>query len=145
MYYFRILIWVAVLSLPPHEFACRSCFIIDCRKLKVRHLDDLQWDNFHIEFYENRSNFSKVEMAGYTDTQIHSERKKKNVSLRKERRIMMAITAKVHILTKWWWLPKSGRGFESRWGGIFHPSSRTMALGSTQPLTEMSTSNLPGG
>jgi hypothetical protein len=22
-----------------------------------------------------------------------------------------------------------GRGFESRWGGIFHPSSRTMALG----------------
>jgi coenzyme F420-reducing hydrogenase delta subunit len=26
-----------------------------------------------------------------------------------------------------------------------NPSSRTMALGSTQPLTEMSTSNLPGG
>jgi hypothetical protein len=25
------------------------------------------------------------------------------------------------------------------------PSSRTMALGSTQPLTEMSTGNLPGG
>jgi hypothetical protein len=25
-----------------------------------------------------------------------------------------------------------------------HPSSRTMALGSTQPLTEMSTRNLPG-
>jgi hypothetical protein len=25
------------------------------------------------------------------------------------------------------------------------PSSRTMALGSTQPLTEMSTRNLPGG
>jgi hypothetical protein len=25
------------------------------------------------------------------------------------------------------------------------PSSRTVALGSTQPLTEMSTSNLPGG
>jgi hypothetical protein len=32
--------------------------------------------------------------------------------------------------------------------GIFNcpnPSSRTMALGSTQPLTEMSTRNLPGG
>jgi hypothetical protein len=28
---------------------------------------------------------------------------------------------------------------------FFHPSSRTMALGSTQPLTEMSTRNLPGG
>jgi hypothetical protein len=31
--------------------------------------------------------------------------------------------------------------------GIFNwpnPSSRTMALGSTQPLTEMSTRNLPG-
>jgi hypothetical protein len=26
-----------------------------------------------------------------------------------------------------------------------NPSSRTMALGSTQPLTEMSTKNLPGG
>jgi hypothetical protein len=38
-----------------------------------------------------------------------------------------------------------GRGFESRWGEIFHPSSRTMALVSTQPLTEMSTRNLPGG
>jgi hypothetical protein len=32
--------------------------------------------------------------------------------------------------------------------GIFNwpnPSSSTMALGSTQPLTEMSTTNLPGG
>jgi hypothetical protein len=26
-----------------------------------------------------------------------------------------------------------------------NPSSRTMALGSTQPLTEMSSENLPGG
>jgi hypothetical protein len=26
-----------------------------------------------------------------------------------------------------------------------NPSCRTMALGSTQPLTEMSTRNLPGG
>jgi hypothetical protein len=26
-----------------------------------------------------------------------------------------------------------------------HPSSHTMALGSTQPLTEMNTMNLPGG
>jgi hypothetical protein len=26
-----------------------------------------------------------------------------------------------------------------------NPSSRSMALGSTQPLTEMSTRNLPGG
>jgi hypothetical protein len=26
-----------------------------------------------------------------------------------------------------------------------NPSSRNMALGSTQPLTEMSTKNLPGG
>jgi hypothetical protein len=35
-----------------------------------------------------------------------------------------------------------GRGFESRWP---NPSSRTMALRSTQPLTEMGTRNLPGG
>jgi hypothetical protein len=28
---------------------------------------------------------------------------------------------------------------------MFHPSSRTVVLGSTQPLTEMSTRNLPGG
>jgi hypothetical protein len=27
----------------------------------------------------------------------------------------------------------------------FNPSSHTMALGSTQPLSEMSTRNLPGG
>ena len=30
-----------------------------------------------------------------------------------------------------------GRGFDSRW--CHNPSGRTMALGSTQPLTEMST------
>jgi hypothetical protein len=39
-----------------------------------------------------------------------------------------------------------GRWFESRWcNGIFHwrnPSDRTMALGSTQPLTEMSTRSI---
>jgi hypothetical protein len=28
---------------------------------------------------------------------------------------------------------------------LLNPSSRTMALGSTQPLTEISTKNLPGG
>jgi hypothetical protein len=28
---------------------------------------------------------------------------------------------------------------------FFNPSNRTMALGSTQPVTEMSTRNLPGG
>jgi hypothetical protein len=33
-------------------------------------------------------------------------------------------------------------GFFFNWR---NPSSRTMALGSTQPLTEMSTRNLPGG
>jgi hypothetical protein len=43
-----------------------------------------------------------------------------------------------------------GHGFDSRWGHrIFfnwpNPSSRTMLLESTQPLTEMSTRNLPGG
>jgi hypothetical protein len=38
--------------------------------------------------------------------------------------------------------------FQMRSLEIFHlpnPSSRTMALGSTQPLTEMSTKNLPWG
>jgi hypothetical protein len=39
-----------------------------------------------------------------------------------------------------------GRGFESRWGhrivfNLPNPSSRTMALGLTQPLTEMNTTN----
>jgi hypothetical protein len=42
-----------------------------------------------------------------------------------------------------------GRGMASRWGGFFsnlpNPSGRTMALVSTQPLTEMNTRNLPGG
>jgi hypothetical protein len=41
-----------------------------------------------------------------------------------------------------------GRRFESRMRCIFNfsnPSSRTVALWSTQPLTEMSTRNLPVG
>jgi hypothetical protein len=42
-----------------------------------------------------------------------------------------------------------GRGFESRCHWIFfnlpNPSSRKMALGLTQPLTEMSTRKIPGG
>jgi hypothetical protein len=41
-----------------------------------------------------------------------------------------------------------GRGFDSEVTGFFNwpnPSSSTMALGSTQSLTEMSTKNLPGG
>jgi hypothetical protein len=42
-----------------------------------------------------------------------------------------------------------GRRFESRMRYTFfnlpNPSSRTMALGLTQPLTEMSIRNLPGG
>jgi hypothetical protein len=38
-----------------------------------------------------------------------------------------------------------GRGFDSRYHWIFNPSSRTMALGSTQPLRETRTRNLPGG
>jgi hypothetical protein len=43
----------------------------------------------------------------------------------------------------------AGREFDSRWViGFFswpNPSSHTMALGWTQPLTEMSTRNLPEG
>jgi hypothetical protein len=41
-----------------------------------------------------------------------------------------------------------GRGFESdevKFFNLRNPSGRTLALGSTQPLTEMSTRNLPGG
>jgi hypothetical protein len=41
-----------------------------------------------------------------------------------------------------------GLGTESRRGGFLNlpnPSSRTMVLGSTQPLTEMSTRNIPLG
>jgi hypothetical protein len=41
-----------------------------------------------------------------------------------------------------------GRRFMCRCGGFLNvpnPASRTMAVGPTQPLTEMSTKNLPGG
>jgi hypothetical protein len=38
-------------------------------------------------------------------------------------------------------IPNEATGFFNR----PNPSSRTMALGSTQPLTERSTMNLPGG
>jgi hypothetical protein len=44
-------------------------------------------------------------------------------------------------------LQAEGRGFDSRWGGFFNwpnPSSRTMAMRSTQPLTEMNTRNILG-
>jgi hypothetical protein len=45
-------------------------------------------------------------------------------------------------------LQAKGRGFDYRWGNEFlnlpNPSSRTMALGSTQPLTEMGTRIVPG-
>ena len=37
---------------------------------------------------------------------------------------------------------KSGQGFDFRWCHFHNPSGRTMALGSTQPLTEMSTRNI---
>jgi len=40
------------------------------------------------------------------------------------------------------WKPE-GRGFHSRW--CHNPSGRTMALGLTQPLTEMSTRNISWG
>jgi hypothetical protein len=45
---------------------------------------------------------------------------------------------------------QAGRSrFDSRWGHWIYSgpntSSRTMALGSTQPVTGMSTRNLPGG
>ena len=36
-----------------------------------------------------------------------------------------------------------GRGFDSRW--CYNPSGRTMALGLTQPLTEISTRNISWG
>jgi hypothetical protein len=38
-----------------------------------------------------------------------------------------------------------GRGFDSRWCHWNNPFGRTMALGSTQPLTEMSTRNISWG
>jgi hypothetical protein len=38
-----------------------------------------------------------------------------------------------------------GRGFDSQFFNLPNSSSRTMALVSTQPLTEVSTRNLPGG
>jgi hypothetical protein len=46
-------------------------------------------------------------------------------------------------------LKSPGRGFDSRYNWIFfswpNPSSRTMALGQTQPMTEMDIRNLPRG
>ena len=38
-----------------------------------------------------------------------------------------------------------GRGFDSRWCHWHNPSDRSMALGLTQPLTEMSTRNISWG
>jgi hypothetical protein len=38
-----------------------------------------------------------------------------------------------------------GRRFDSRWFHWHNPFGRTMSLGSTQPLTEMSTRNISWG
>ena len=40
-----------------------------------------------------------------------------------------------------------GRGFDSRWcnWNFYNPAGRTIALGLTQPLTEMSTNNISWG
>ena len=38
-----------------------------------------------------------------------------------------------------------GRGFDSRWWHSHNPSDRTIILGLTQPLTEMSARNIPWG
>jgi hypothetical protein len=46
------------------------------------------------------------------------------------------------VLVKTLCYKPESRGFDSRLG---NPSSRTMVLGFTQPLIEMSTRNLPGG
>jgi hypothetical protein len=58
-------------------------------------------------------------------------------------------------LLRWWWIisryatsRKVAGSIPDEVIGCFNwsnPSNRTMALGSTQPLTEMSTRNLPGG
>jgi len=40
---------------------------------------------------------------------------------------------------------QKGRGFDSRWCHLLNPSGRTVALGSTQPLTEMITSDIVWG
>jgi hypothetical protein len=42
------------------------------------------------------------------------------------------------------WSSRAGPD-EAEFFNQLNPSSRTVALGSTQPLTEMSTRNLPGG
>jgi hypothetical protein len=38
-----------------------------------------------------------------------------------------------------------GRWFDSRWRHCHNPSGRTMALGLTQPVSEMSTRNISWG
>jgi len=40
---------------------------------------------------------------------------------------------------------QEGHGFDYRWSQLYNPSGRTMALGLTQPLTEMSTRNISWG
>jgi hypothetical protein len=62
----------------------------------------------------------------------------------RSRNLGHAVASVVEALT----YKPEGCGFESRWGGFFNwpnPSSRNMALESTQPLIEMSTRKIPGG
>jgi hypothetical protein len=62
-------------------------------------------------------------------------------------KLLISLTAVAKLVEALCYKPE-GRGFECRWGGFFfnlpNSSSSTMALGSTQPLTKMSTRNTPG-
>jgi hypothetical protein len=63
--------------------------------------------------------------------------------------IKLLLVSLLHMLSQALYYKLEGRRFKSRMMMIFfnlpNPSSRTMALGLTQPLTKMSTRNFPGG
>ena len=57
------------------------------------------------------------------------------------KQIVMYVHAVAQLVEALRYKPE-GRGFDSRWCHWNNPSGRTMTLGSTQPLTEMSTRNI---
>ena len=66
--------------------------------------------------------------------------------LREERVLLLLIHTVGHAVAQLVEALRSkseGRGFDSRW--CHNPSGRSMALGLTQPLTEMSTRNISWG
>jgi hypothetical protein len=92
--------------------------------------------------YHNNIHWAYRQHSTCEHTEFSTYQQQKNkTSIPRYATGILTILSDINILILKGYIPDEGNGFFN-WP---NPSSRTMALGSTQPLTEMSTRNLPGG